>query len=173
MVDNNIPHKQALENTKSISPLIAILEESKYNYIKENLSQHLHVREIKLLKQANSHSKPMHKKVRIEQYKQLKEADELNNIFELHKSIFIKKYRKLENKGLVEVDTECEELPYDITLTQKGVDLIEEIKKLDNEWNELMLDEVDGEKLLEALKKVSFKAASINHNHRKQQKFVF
>ena len=90
MEDNNYPHKEAIENLEIISPLISLIEESKENYIKENLSQHLHIREIKLLKQANSHSLPIHKKARINQYKTVKEELENNEIFNLHKNIFIK-----------------------------------------------------------------------------------
>lgn len=172
--DNNYPHKEAIENLEIISPLISLIEESKENYIKENLSQHLHKREIKLLKQANSHSMPVHKKARINQYKKLQETPEqINEIFNLHKNIFIKKYQKLENKGLVEVNTKSEDLPYDVTLTSKGKEIIKEIKSLEMEWNKYMMEDIDREKLLELLKEVTHKAAPINHKHRKQQKFLF
>lgn len=175
MTEGNYPHKEAIDNLEIISPLISIMEESKNTYVKENLSQHLHLREIQLLRKANSHSKPLHKKARIAQYKKLQEnPEEINNIFELHKNIFIKKYQKLENKGLVEVNTECEDLPYDVTLTQKGLELIDEIKDLEKQWNDIIMEDLEeSDKLLELLKEAIHKAAPINHNHKKQQKFVF
>ena len=67
----------------------------------------------------------------------------INNIFEFHKNIFIKKYQKLENKGLVEVNTECEDLPYDVILTQKGLELIDEIKDLEKEWNDIIVKNIE------------------------------
>lgn len=57
-------------------------------------------------------------------------------------NIFIKKYQKLENKGLVEVNTECEDLPYDVILTQKGLELIDEIKDLEKEWNDIIVKDI-------------------------------
>lgn len=175
MADNNHPHIKVINNMKDISPLIALIEDSKLTYIKENISQHLHSSQIKLLKEANKHSKPHHKKVRIAQYKKLLETPEqMDNLFELHKNLFIKKYQKLENKGLVEVDTECEELPYDVKLTQKGIDLLDEIKDLESQWQDIVLKDVeDCDKLLETLKQVTQNALPINYNHKKQQKFVF
>jgi hypothetical protein len=175
MSENNHPHFKVIENMKDISPMIALIEDSKLTYIKENISQHLHSSQIKLLKDANKHSKPHHKKVRISQYKKLLEnPEQMDNLFELHKKLFIKKYQKLENKGLVEVDTECDDLPYDVKLTQKGIDLLAEIKYLESQWQEIVLNDVeDCDKLLEILKQVTHNALPINYNHKKQQKFVF
>lgn len=175
MSENNHPHIRIIENMKSIAPLVSMIEESRLTYIKENLSLHLHSSQIKLLKEANKHSKPAHKKVRVEKYKELMEnPDQVNNLFDLHKNLFIKKYQKLEKKGLVEVNCDCEELPYDVTLTQKGNDILAEIKDLESQWQEVVLKDVeDAEVLLEGLKAVSKNALSINYNHKKQQKFIF
>ncbi len=175
MAENNHPHIKVIENMKSISPMISLIEDSKLTFIKENISQHLHSSQIKLLKEANKHSKPHHKKVRIAQYKKLLEnPEQMDSLFELHKTLYIKKYQKLENKGLVEVDVECEDLPYDVKLTQKGMDLLDEIKNLESQWQEIVLNEVeDCDKLLEILKQVTKNALPINYNHKKQQKFVF
>lgn len=48
MSDNNHPHFKVIENMKDISPMIALIEDSKLTYIKENISQHLHSSQIKL-----------------------------------------------------------------------------------------------------------------------------
>lgn len=175
MAENNHPHVNVINNMNDISPMIALIEDSKLTFIKENLSKHLHSSQIKLLKDANKHSKPHHKKVRIAQYKKLLEnPEQMDNLFELHKKLFIKKYQKLENKGLVEVNTECDELPYDVKLTQQGIDLLAEIKDLESQWQEIVLKDVeDSEELLEILKQVTQNALPINYKHKKQQKFVF
>ncbi len=173
MAENAHPHKKVIDNM-NIYQMISLIDDSKYTYIKENISTHLHTSQIKLLKDVNKHSKPHHKKVRIEQYKKLLETPEkMDNLFELHKKLYIKKYQKLENKGLVEVNTDCENLPYDVTLTQKGIDLLIEIKDLEAQWQEIVLEDVDDEKLLEELRKVTHNSLPINYNHKKQQKFVF
>ena len=155
MAENNHPHVNVINNMNDISPMIALIEDSKLTFIKENLSKHLHSSQIKLLKDANKHSKPHHKKVRIAQYKKLLEnPEQMDNLFELHKKLFIKKYQKLENKGLVEVNTECDEL--------------------ESQWQEIVLKDVeDSDKLLEIFKQVTQNALPINYKHKKQQKFVF
>ena len=160
---------------KNVYPMFSIIDESKYTYVKENLSKHLHTSQIKLLKEANKHSKPHHRQVRVNQYKKLLEnSDEIDGLFELHKKLFIKKYKKLENKGLVVVDEDTEDLPYDVTLTQAGVDLLNEINDLESKWQDIVLECVDDkEQFLETLKIVTQNALPINYNHKKQQKFVF
>ena len=175
MAENSHPHKKVIDNMKNIYQMISLIEESKSTYVKDNLSIHLHISQIKLLKEARKHSKPHHKNVRKLQYKKLLEKpEEMDALFELHKKLFIKKYEKLQNKGLVTVDTECEDLPYDVTLTQEGVDLLQEINDLEAKWQEIVLEDVeDAEKLLESLKQVTQNALPINYNHKKQQKFVF
>lgn len=175
MAENDHPHIRIINNMKSIAPLVSMVEESRLTFIKENLSLHLHSSQIKLLKEANKHSKPAHKKVRVEKYgKLLENPDQINNLFDLHKNLYIEKYQKLEKKGLVEVNTDCEELPYDVTLTQKGKDVLAEIRDLEAQWQDIVLKDVENsEVLLESLKQVSQNALSINYNHKKQQKFIF
>lgn len=175
MAEKEHIHMSIIDNMKNIAPLIAMIEESRLTYIKDNLSQHLHSSQIKLLKEANKHSKPAHKKLRVEKYQKLLEnPDQMGDLFELHKNLYIKKYQKLEKKGLVEVNTECEDLPYDVTLTQKGIDIMAEIKNLEAKWQEVVLKEVeDSEALLQCLKQVTKEALPITYNHKKQQKFVF
>lgn len=160
---------------KDIYPLISLIDESKLTYVKENLSTHLHSSQIKLLKDVNKHAKSHHKNVRIAQYKKLSENPEnLDSLYELHKKLYINKYQKLEKKGLVEVNLEVENLPYDVTLTQNGKKLLDEISELESKWQEIVLEDVeDSEQFLKQLKKVAQKALPINYNHKKQQKFVY
>lgn len=175
MAENNHTHMKIIDNMKSIAPLISMIEESRLTYIKENLSQHLHSSQIKLLKEAFKHSKPAHKKVRIEKYQKLQEnPDQIGGLFELHKNLYIEKYQKLEKKGLVEVNTECEDLPYDVIVTQKGMDILAEIKDLESQWQDIVLEKVeDNEVLLESLKTLAKDALTITYNNKKQRKFIF
>ena len=53
-------------------------------------------------------------------------------------------------------------------------DLLDEIKDLESQWQEIVLKDVeDSDKLLEILKQVTQNALPINYKHKKQQKFVF
>ena len=98
----------------------------------------------------------------------------MNESYEFHKNITIKNYEKLENMGLVEIDTDCENLPFEIKLTSDGNKIIDEIKNLEIQWNDIVLNDVnDRQKLLELLKDASYKASLINHNHRKQIPSIF
>lgn len=175
MAQINHPHQKVIENMNDIYPMISLINDSKINYIKENLSIHLHTSQLTLLKDAKKHSKPHHRRVRVAQYKKLCETPEqMDSHYELHRRLYIKKYQKLEQKGLVEVNVECEDLPYDVTLTQKGVELLKQINDLETQWQEIVLKDVeDSDKLIELLKQVTQNALPINYNHKKQQKFVF
>ena len=175
MAENNHPHHKVIENMKDIYPMISLINDSKLNYIKENISIHLHTSQIALLKDVNKHAKPHHRKVRVAQYAKLcQNPEQMDNHYELHKKLYINKYQKLEKKGLVEVNLECDDLPYDVTLTEKGVELLKEIISLEAQWQEIVLKDVeDSDKLLESLKQVTQNALPINYNHKKQQKFVF
>lgn len=174
MAENNHPHKKSIDNM-GFHQMISLIDESKSTYVKENLSIHLHTSQIKLLKEAKKHSKPHHKKIRIIKYKKLLEKpEEMDSLFELHKKLFIKKYEKLQKKGLVNVDTECEDLPYDVTLTQEGIDLLQEIDDLEVKWKDVVLENVeDAEKLVDSLRQVTHNSLPISYNHKKQLKFVF
>lgn len=117
----HIKHKNTIENYENIYPMISLIDESKTLYVIERLEIHLHSSQIKLLKEAYKHSKPQHKRVRTKQYqKLLNEPDQLEGLFKIHKNLYIKKYKKLEEKSLVIVNTECVDLPYDVSLTKKG-----------------------------------------------------
>jgi len=175
MADIKHPHKNVIDNYENIYPMISLIDESKTTYIRENLPIHLHASQVKLLKEANKHAKPHHRKLRINQYKKLKEdAEKIDDLFELHTKLYIKKYQKLESKGLVLVDTETDELPFDVTLTDKGQEILKQIDDLEADWEKIVLQDVeDTEKLLAQIKKVANKALPINYKHKKQQKFVF
>ena len=171
----HIKHKQVIENYENLYPMVSLIDESKTIYIIENLEIHLHTSQIKLLKEVYKHSKPHHKRVRIKQYqKLLKEPEQLEGLFKIHKNLYIKKYQKLEEKGLVKLDTQCENLPYDVSLTQKGEKILKKINQLEKEWEDIVLSNIeDKEKLLELTKQVANKALTINYKHKKERKFVF
>ncbi|WP_323735735.1 hypothetical protein PXD04_07535 [Methanosphaera sp. ISO3-F5] len=174
MADNKHPHKNVIDNYENIYPMVTLIDQSKTTYVRENLPIHLHASQIKLLKEANKHQKPHHKAVRINQYKKLKESGKEDKLFELHTELYIKKYEKLENKGLLTVNTDTDELPFDAILTEKGEEILNQINELEAQWEEVVLEGVeDKEKLLEQIKIVANNALPINYNHKKQQKFVF
>ena len=168
-------HKNVIDNYENLYPMVSLIDESKTIYVIEKLEIHLHTSQIKLLKEAKKHSKAHHKRARTKQYqKLLKEPDQLEGLFEIHKKLYIKKYQKLEEKGLVTLDTECEDLPYDVSLTEKGEEILKQINKLEIEWEEVVLNGVeDKEGLIELMKQVANNAITINYKHKKGRKFVF
>lgn len=168
-------HKNVIENYKNLYPMVSMIDESKTIYVIKKLPIHLHTSQIKLLKEAKKHSKPHHKRVRTKQYqKLLKEPEQLEGLFEIHKNLYIKKYQKLEEKGLLTVDTDCEDLPYDVSLTEKGEEILKQINEFEAEWEEVVLNGVeDKEKLLELVKQVANNALSISYKNKKERKFVF
>ncbi|RAP53542.1 MAG: hypothetical protein BZ138_00525 [Methanosphaera sp. rholeuAM270] len=102
------------------------------------------------------------------------EEEKIDGLFQLHTKLYIKKYQKLEKKNLVTVNEDCEDLPFDVTLTEYGEEILEQIGQLEAKWEEIVLEDVeDRTKLLEEMKKVANKALPINYKHKKQQKFVF
>lgn len=174
MADIKHPHKNVIESIDEAYPLISIIAESKTSYLKQNLSLHLHASQIKLLKEAKKHSKPHHRKVRIAQYKNLVENDKIDDLFKLHENLYIKNYEKLAKKGLVEVNTDIEDLPYDVILTEKGKEILEEIDTLEAKWQgEVLKDIEDKEELVKQLKQIAQIASPISYKLKKQQKFVF
>lgn len=174
MAENKHPHKNVIGNIDEIYPLITIIAESKTSYLKQNLSMHLHASQIKLLKEAKKHEKPQHRKVRVAKYKQLVENSQIDDLFKLHEKLYIKNYEKLAKKGLVKVDTEVEDLPYDIIITEKGKEILKEIDELEAKWQEEVLMETENkEELLKQLKQIAQLASPISYKLKKQQKFVF
>ncbi len=168
------PHKNVIDNYKNIYPMISLIDESKMTYVREKLQIHLHASQIKLLKEAKKHSKQYHKDIRINKYKNLEESIKTDKIFEMHIKLFINKYKKLENKGLVKVDTELEELPYDVTITPEGEEILQQITQYEAEWEDIVLEGIeDKEKLLEQIKTITNNASPITYKHKKQQKFLF
>lgn len=176
-MDNEHPHKKVISNIDSIASLITILNNSKTAYIKKNLSIHLHSRELALLLDVFKHSKPYHKKAIIKKYQKLEENPELiPENHEIHKNIFIKRYRKLESKGLVKLDENPDNaLPYDVELTQKGTDVLEEVTKLEQEWENIILEDCssDREELIKLLQDITFKALEINYIQEKEALVIY
>lgn len=160
------PHIKAIENMDA-SSLINVIEESKVTYVRENLSIPLHESQIKLLKQVKKHEKPHHKRIRIKQY----EKAEKNKWFNIHLKLYLKRYKKLERKGLITVDEEPENgLAYDCLLTDDGLAILDEISSLEKEWEDVVgIDDDD----LEVLKSLALNSFEISYNHKKKRGFIF
>ena len=160
------PHKDVIAKMDAPA-LIRIIEESKNAYVRENLSIHLHEGEIKLLRNVKKHIKPHHAKIRVKQY----EEAEKTELFNLHLDLYLKKYKKLESKGLIKIDLEPENgLPYDCSLTGRGQEVLTEICYLEHDWaDEVGISDDDAE----ILKKLALDSFEITYNHRKNQGFKF
>ncbi|MBR5503823.1 MAG: hypothetical protein IKV87_05215 [Methanobrevibacter sp.] len=160
------PHNKSIMNMNAAS-LIGIIEESKITYVRENLDIHLHTSQIKLLKQVNKHEKPHHKRVKIKHYEMAEKSD----LFELHLELYLNNYKKLAKKGLIEIDESPENgLPYDCSLTDKGKEVLEEIGRLEKEWEKVVhIDDAD----LEALRRLAIDSFEISYQHKKKQNFIY
>ena len=160
------PHFKAIENM-SASSFIGIIEESKLTYVRDNLDIHLHESQVKLLKRVRKHEKPHHKRIRIKQYEKAEKTD----LFKLHTELYLKSYKKLAKKGLIEIDEEPENgLPYDCSLTERGTEILEEIARLESEWEEVVgVSDEDRE----VLKRLALDSFEISYNHKKKLDFVF
>ena len=160
------PHKKAIENMNA-SSLVGIIDESKMIYVRENLSIHLHESQVKLLKQVKKHEKTHHKRIRIKQFQKA----EKNNLFNLHLELYLKKYKKLEAKGLIVIDEDSENgLAYDCTLTSDGLALLDEISNLESEWEDVV--GIDGDDL-EVLKELALNSFEISYKHKKKLGFIY
>ena len=118
------PHVKAISQMEDASKLVDIISESKSCYVRDNLSIHLHESQIKLIKNIVKHSKPHHRKVRVRQYAKIND----DKHFELHLKLYLKKYKKLERLGLAEI-LDVDDLPYDVVLTDKGLEILYQIEK--------------------------------------------
>ena len=160
------PHKNAIAEMDA-SSLISIIAESKMTYVRENLSIFLHESQIKLLRNVKKHEKPHHKKVRIREY----EKADKDDLFNMHLGLYLNKYKKLEKNGLIEIDLNPNNgLPYDCSLTGKGIEILEEIDRLENEWEGIVgISEDDRE----VLKKLALDSFEISYKHKKKKGFIF
>ena len=160
------PHNKAIANMNPAS-LIAIIEESKMTYVRENLSVFLHRSQIVLLKRVRKHEKPHHKRVRIREY----EKADKDDLFNMHLALYLKKYEKLAKIGLIEIDKNPENgLAYDCTLTQKGLDVLDEIDSLEKDWEKIVnINDEDSQ----VLKKLALDSFEISYNHKKKKGFIF
>ena len=100
------PHIKAIENMNA-SRFVDIIYESKMTYVRENLSISLHESQVRLLREVRKHEKPHHKKIRIKQYEKAEKTD----LFILHEKLYLRKYKKLAKRGLIEVDESPENGP--------------------------------------------------------------
>ena len=160
------PHKNAIAKMPA-SALIGIIEESKMTYVRENLSIFLHESQIKLLKQVKKHEKPHHKRIRVKQFEKAKKDD----LFNLHLGLYLKKYEKLAKIGLIEIDKEPNNgLEYDCYLTSKGIEILDEIAKLESAWEGVVGVNDDD---LDVLKQLALNSFEISYKHKKKQGFIF
>lgn len=160
------PHINAISKMDS-SALIGVIEESKMTYVRENLSIFLHESQIKLLKNVKKHEKPHHKRIRIEQFKKADNDD----LFNIHLGLYLKKYKKLEAKGLIEIDLNPDNgLAYDCSLTQMGSEILDEIGQFEKEW-ESVVGITDEDR--EVLGHLALNSFEITYKHKKKQGFIF
>ena len=160
------PHIKAIENMNA-SSLIGIIEESKFAYVRENLSIPLHESQIKLLKQVKKHEKPHHKRIRIREY----EKADKNKWFNMHLKLYLRSYKKLAKKGLITVDEEPDNgLAYDCFLTDEGWAILNEIASLESKWEEVV---GIGEDDLDVIKNIALNSFEISYKHKKKRGFIF
>ena len=160
------PHVNAIEKMNPAS-LINIIEESQMTYVRENLSVFLHRSQIVLLKQVRKHEKPHHKRIRIRQY----EKAEKDDLFNMHLGLYLKKYEKLAKIGLIEIDKNPDNgLAYDCTLTEKGLEVLDEIDSLERKWESVVNINDDD---LKVLKKLALDSFEISYKHKKKKGFIF
>jgi predicted transcriptional regulator len=166
-------HKEVLDNYENIYPMLSIIYKSKTRYIQQNMSIPLHASQIELLKTAKKHSRPSHKSARIKKYKNMTDSEKTDKIFQYHLKSYLEKYQKLASKGVVTIDEETDELPFDVILTQEGEDLINEIKELEEKWEDIALEGIeDKDKLLEQFKSITYNIIPITYN-KNTEKFTF
>ena len=84
--------------------------------------------------------------------------------FKIHAKLYLKKYEKLARKNLVEI-SEVDDLPYDVTLTDYGDEILSEIKTLEKEWTEI------ADCNIEELRKIAINTFEISYNFKKNQKY--
>lgn len=160
------PHVKVIESMEA-SSLLGIIEESKMTYVRENLSMFLHGSQIKLLKQVKKHEKPHHKRIRVKQFEKAKKDD----LFNMHLGLYLKKYQKLEKRGLIEIDLEPNNgLSYDCMLTDDGKAILDEISSLEKEWEDIV--KIRQEEF-EVLKRIALDSFEITYKHKKKQGFIF
>ena len=89
----------------------------------------------------------------------------------MHLGLYLNKYKKLEKNGLIEIDLNPNNgLPYDCSLTGKGIEILEEIDRLENEWEGIVgISEDDRE----VLKKLALDSFEISYKHKKNKGFIF
>ena len=86
--------------------------------------------------------------------------------FELHLKLYLKKYKKLERLGLAEI-LDVDDLPYDVVLTDKGLEILSEIESLENEWAGKVSCDID------ALREMALNSFEYSYRFKKNQKYQF
>ena len=108
------------------------------------------------------HSKPHHRKVRVRQYAKIND----DKHFDLHSKLYLKKYKKLERLDLVEI-LDVDDLSYDVVLTDKGLEIIDEIESLEKEWAERVGCNI------EVLREMALNSFEYSYRFKKKQKYQF
>ena len=157
------PHVDAISSMEDASKLIDIISESKINYVRSNLSIHLHESQIKLLKNVDKHSKKHHRKGRVRHYSKISDDDKH---FKIHSKLYLRKYEKLAKKDLVEI-LDADDLPYDVVLTEYGEEVLSEIRSLENDWAQIADCDID------ELRKIALNTFEISYKFKKTQKYQF
>lgn len=157
------PHVDAISSMEDASKLIDIISESKINYVRSNLSIHLHESQIKLLKNVDKHSKKHHRKARVRHYSKISDDDKH---FKIHSKLYLRKYEKLAKKDLVEI-LDADDLPYDVVLTEYGEEVLSEIRSLENDWAQIADCDID------ELRKIALNTFEISYKFKKTQKYQF
>ena len=172
MSNYNHKHIEIIKSRKECHNLISLLEDSMTTYTVDNLSIHLHPSQIKLLKRVRKYSKKHHHNLRVEKYSKISVDISSDKHFNVHKEKYLARYKKLEKLGLIEIDTDSDELPFECTLTNKGINVLEEVDKLESKWEKIVFKEADSE-FLDKLKDASINAQEITYNSRKAKKYLF
>lgn len=168
-------HDKIIANYKNIGDLTDIISRSRQSYVLDNLSIPLKPGQLRLLEKIKKEQKPHHKQIRIKKYKQLINNDEATpEHYEEKQKKFIKKIKKLENKGLIKVDFEVDQLPYEIEFTNHGKEILNEIKTLQQKWEKQIFDNFENkDQLLQNLQQIAPKAAKISYANLKKQKEIY
>ena len=103
----------------------------------------------------------------MKQFEKVKKDD----LFNVHLGLYLKKYQKLEKLGLIEIDLHPNNgLEYDCKLTPEGIEGLDEISRLESEWESVVgIDDEDRE----VLKKLALDSFEISYNHKKKKGFIF
>ena len=99
------------------------------------------------------------------------EKTEKTDLFNMHLKLYLKKYKKLQAKGLIEIDENPDNgLAYDCKLTDAGLAILDEVASLESDWKDVVgITDSDNE----VLKKLALDSFEISYKHKKKLGFIF